>query len=187
WNLYRVTAARSIEQIGRFVAKHAFLTLRSCCSDSCDTSHSLVLVCIYTYGVGHIDSPSSIRPRSEIIPATGQWGRCGSIFDSDCNGNQDDSGNDSWTQRMKVREADLEHTSGDGSSFLFESWYLAREEINIYNSMATTSVNPQFSGSQWSLAGASGYRLGSAIDRWVDSTDPGEIGRASCRERGERR
>ncbi len=174
WNLYRENADGSIEQIGRSGVKHAFLTVNSGCDDSCNNSHSLGLGCGDTYGVGNNDSPSSMGPRSEIIPATGQWGRCGSIFDSDCNGNQDDSGNDSWTQRMKVREADLEHTSGDGSSFLFESWYLAREEINIYNSMATTSVNPQFSGSQWSLAGASGYRLGSAIDRWVDSTDPGD-------------
>jgi hypothetical protein len=34
-------------------------------------------------------------------------------------------------------------------------------------------VNPQFSGSQWSLSGASNYRLSGAIDRWVDPSAPG--------------
>jgi len=72
-----------------------------------------------------------------------------------------------------VPEQKLAHTSGDGNSFLFESWYIVRDDINIYNSMATESVNPQFSGSQWSLSGASNYRLGGAIDRWVDPSAPG--------------
>jgi hypothetical protein len=112
-------------------------------------------------------------PRSEIVPAKGQWGRCGSIFDTNCDGAANSSPNDSWTQRMKVPERKLAHTSGDGTSFLFESWYVVRDDINIYNSMATESVNPQFSGSQWSLTGASSYRLGGAIDRWVDPSAPG--------------
>ena len=112
-------------------------------------------------------------PRSEIIPAKGQWGRCGSIFDANCDGNEGSNGNTTWTQRMKVPEQKLAHTSGDGNSFLFESWYIARDDINIYNSMATESVNPQFSGSQWSLTGASNYRLSGAIDRWVDPSAPG--------------
>src|SRR5690606_33082994 len=58
-------------------------------------------------------------------------------------------------------------------TFLFDSWYIARDDINIYNSMATKTVNPQFSGSQWTLAAESGYRLGGAIDRWVDPSSPG--------------
>ena len=58
------------------------------------------------------------------------------------------------------------------STYKFESWYVARDDINILNSMATLSVNPQFSGAQWSLTGATNYRLGPAIDRWVDPAAP---------------
>jgi hypothetical protein len=173
WNLYRVNSDGSIEQIGRSGAKHAFLTVNSGCISQCGGSHQLGLGCGDTYGVGNNDSTDAMGPRSEIIPAKGQWGRCGSIFDPNCDGSQDNNGNTSWTQRMKVPESKLVHTSGDGATFLFESWYIARDDINIYNSMATKAVNPQFSGSQWTLAGESGYRLGGAIDRWVDPTNPG--------------
>jgi hypothetical protein len=172
WNLYRIDANGGMEQVGRSGVKHAFLTINSGCADSCNDSHSLGRGCGDTYGVGNNDSPSDMGPRTEIIAATGQWGRCGSIFDPDCNGSANANGNDSWTQRMKMPEARLKHTSGDGVSFLFESWYVARDDINIYNSMATESVNPQFSGTQWSLAGATGYKLGPAIDRWVDPLTP---------------
>ncbi len=172
WNLYRINADGSIEQIGRSGVKHAFLTINSNCSDSCNNSHSLGRGCGDTYGVGNNDSPGDMGPRSEIIPATGQWGRCGSIFDVNCDGSPNGSGNDSWTQRLKTPESLLAHTTGDGVSFLFESWYLAREDINIYNSMATESVNPQYSSSNWSLTSQTNYRLGGAIDRWVDPTAP---------------
>jgi hypothetical protein len=173
WNLYRLNSDGSIEQVGRSGVKHAFLTVNAGCADSCNDSHSLGRGCGDTYGVGNNDSTSDMGPRSEIIPATGQWGRCGSIFDPNCDGSQDSNGNSSWTQRMKVPESKLVHTAGDGNTFLFESWYVARDDINIYNSMATKSVNPQFSGSQWTLASETGYRLGGAIDRWVDPTNPG--------------
>ena len=172
WNLYRINANGALTQIGRSGVKHAFLTTNGGCADSCFDSHSLGRSCSDTYGVGNNDSPQDMGPRTEIIPATGQWGRCGSIFDPDCNGSENNNGNDSWTQRMKTAESQLKHTTGDGSSFLFESWYIARDDINVYNSMATLSVNPQFSGSQWSLTGATNYRLGPAIDRWVDPVAP---------------
>jgi len=173
WNLYRIDANGGLRQIGASGVKHAFLTVNSGCISQCGGSHQLGLGCSDTYGVGNNDSPSDMGPRSEIIPATGQWGRCGSIYDTNCDGVQNSSGNTAWTQRMKVPEKKLAHAAGDGNSFLFESWYIARDDINIYNSMATLSVNPQFSGSQWALTGATGYRLGAAIDRWVDPANPG--------------
>ncbi len=179
WNLYRVDANGGISQIGRSGVKHAFLTINSGCISQCGGSHQLGLGCGDTYGTGNNDSPGDMGPRSEIIPATGQWGRCGSIFDTNCDGTSNSSGNTSWTQRMKVPEKKLAHVANDGVTFLFESWYVARDDINIYNSMASMSVNPQFSGSQWSLTGASNYRLGGAIDRWVDPSNPGANARTS--------
>ncbi|MGN6520861.1 MAG: hypothetical protein ACTHK2_15685 [Dokdonella sp.] len=181
WNLYRVDANGGITQVGRSGVKHAFVSTNTGCTSTCGTfgGHALGLGCSDTYSSGNNDSPSDMGPRSEIIPATGQWGRCGSIFDTNCDGSQNNSGNTSWTQRMKVPEKRLAHSSGDGVSFLFESWYIVRDDINIYNSMATESVNPQFSGSQWALTGASNYRLGGAIDRWVDPSNPGPNARTS--------
>jgi len=175
WNLYRVNANGGISQVGRSGVKHAFVTTNGGCLDSCNHLGGAALGrgCTDTYGTGNNDSTGDMGPRSEIIPAKGQWGRCGSIFDTNCDGNENANGNTDWTQRMKVPEQKLAHTSGDGNSFLFESWYIARDDINIYNSMATMSVNPLFSGSQWSLSGATGYLLGGAIDRWVDPAAPG--------------
>jgi len=175
WNLYRLDADGGLRQIGRSGVKHAFVSTNTGCTSTCGVygGHALGLGCADTYSSSNNDSPEHMGPRSEIIPATGQWGRCGSIYDPNCDGVQNSSGNTAWTQRMKVPEKKLAHPAGDGSGFLFESWYIVRDDINIYNSMATLTVNPQFSGSQWALTGASNYRLGGAIDRWVDPANPG--------------
>ena len=174
WNLYRVDANGGIAQVGRSGVKHAFVSTNQGCTSTCGVygGHALGLGCSDTYSSGNNDSASDMGPRSEIIPAKGQWGRCGSIFDTNCDGNSNSSGNTSWTQRMKTPEKLLAHGAGDGVGFLFESWYVVRDDINIYNSMASESVNPQFSGSQWALTGATGYKLGAAIDRWVDPATP---------------
>jgi len=173
WNMYRINADGSIEQIGRSGVKHAFLTINAGCMDSCNDSHSLGLGCGDTYGSGNNDSPSDMGPRSEIIPATATWGRCGSIFDPNCTGSEQNNGNSVWTQRLQTHESQIDPTANAGATYKFESWYIARDDINIYNSMASISVVPHYASSQWSLSNQSGYRLGPAIDRWVDPTAPG--------------
>ncbi len=173
WNLYRINADGSIEQIGRSGVKHAFLTINASCMDSCNDSHSLGLGCGDTYGVGNNDSSSDMGPRSEIVPATATWGRCGSIWDRDCTGAEHSNGNTSWTQRLQTHESQIDTTANPGATYKFESWYVARDDINIYNSMASLSVTPHYASSQWSLSSQTGYRLGPAIDRWVDPTSPG--------------
>ncbi|HEX7768882.1 MAG TPA: hypothetical protein VF422_02520 [Dokdonella sp.] len=173
WNLYRFNADGSIEQIGRSSVKHAWLTTNGGCADSCRDSHSLGRSCTDTYGTGNNDAPGDLGPRSEIIPATGQWGRCGSIWDPDCNGQENNNGNDSWTRRMKVRESQVSATVNPGATYMMDSWYIARDDINIYNSMATVTGTPNFSGGNWSFSGQSNYKLGAAIDRWVNPSSPG--------------
>jgi hypothetical protein len=111
-------------------------------------------------------------PRSEIVPATGVWGRCGSIFDPNCTGSEQSNGNDSWTQRLKTRESQIDPAANAGATYLFESWYIAREDINIYNSMATVTGTPHYSSNQWSFNSQANYKLGPAIDRWVSPTSP---------------
>ncbi|MBO9662914.1 hypothetical protein [Dokdonella sp.] len=173
WNMYRINADGSIEQIGRSGVKHAFLTTNGGCADSCNDSHSLGRSCSDTYGTGNNDSPGDLGPRSEIIPATGQWGRCGSIWDRTCTGTEHNNGNDNWTQRLKTRESQVDPAANPGATYVMDSWYLAREDINIYNSMATVTGIPRYTSGLWTLSNQGAMQLGAAIDRWVDPGNPG--------------
>ncbi len=171
WNMYRVNADDSIEQIGRSGVKQAFLTTNGGCLDANDhNSHVLGRGCTDTYSVGNNDFNNSLSPRSEILPATGQWGRCGSIFDPNCDGVGTPSpAPDNFYLRLLVDESQIAPSRNPGASWMFESWYLARQDINIYNSMATLKVTPQWTGNIWNF-GNSAQKLGTAIDRWVGPT-----------------
>ncbi|NCT67308.1 MAG: hypothetical protein GXC76_06635 [Rhodanobacteraceae bacterium] len=178
WNLYRTNADGRLEQIGRSGVKHAWLTTNGSCLDPADhDSHILGRGCTDTYGTGNNDTSSDLGPRSEIVPATGIWGRCGSIYDPNCVGSQTASPNGSYDQRLVVREQQVSATVNPGATYLFESWYLAREDVNIYNSMATVTGAPNWSGSAWAPGGGTNYKLGPAIDRWVDPANPGALAR----------
>jgi len=174
WNLYRFNANGSIEQIGRSGVKHAFVSVNVGCDDNCDhmNGHALGRGCGDTYGTGNNDSPWDMGPRSEIVPANGVWGRCGSIWDPGCTGNDTGNDNDEWTQRLKTHETQVDPALNVGATYMMDSWYLAKQDINIYNSMATVTGTPHYQSGQWSFSGQSNYRLGAAIDRWVDPTNP---------------
>jgi hypothetical protein len=168
WNLYRLNADGSIDQIGRSGVKHAFLTINTNCIENPGDSHILGRGCADVYSTGNNDNNGSLGPRSEIIPATNVWGRCGSIYDLNCDGISNSSGNTSYDQRLVVRESEFSGPQHAGATFFFESWYLAREDINILNSMATVNATFTRSGTVWVVGGNNQYRLGPAIDRWVD-------------------
>lgn len=173
WNLYRFNADGSIDQIGRSGVKHAYLTLNTSCTEDPGNSHILGRGCSDTYSTGNNDSSNDLGPRSEIIPATNQWGRCGSIYDVNCTGSANASGNGSYDRRLVVRESQFSGAAQAGATYLFESWYLAREDVNIYNSMGTKRTTFTRSGTVWNVGGNDQYRLGPAIDRWVDPAAPG--------------
>jgi len=174
WNMYRIDADGSIEQIGRSGVKHAFLTLNSGCLDSCNhmNGNALGRGCGDTYATGNNDSSSDMGPRSEIVPAQGIWGRCGSIWDPQCTGSEHNNDNDSWTQRLKAHESQIDPAANPGATYMMESWYVARDDINIYNSMATIVGTPHYASGQWTLSGQSNFKLGPAVDRWVSPTAP---------------
>jgi hypothetical protein len=172
WNMYRLDADGSIKQIGRSGVKHAFLTVNANCLDSCNNFDSLGRGCGDTYGSGNNDSPSDMGPRSEIVPATGIWGRCGSLWDPSCTGSYHSPPNNSWSQRMQVHESAIDPAANAGATYMMESWYIARDDTDIYNSMATITGTPHYSSNQWSLSGQGSYKLGPAIDRWVSPTAP---------------
>ncbi|WP_313914244.1 hypothetical protein [Tahibacter sp.] len=171
WNLYRIDANNRIEQIGRSGVKHAFVTTNTSCDNSGPgsggtTGAILGLACSDTYGTSNNDSNNDLGPRSEIIPATGQWGRCGSIFDPNCTlTSNTNGGNNNYSQRMITRESQL----AAGGTYYFESWYIVRDDINIYNTMSSRPVTFNF-GSSWSLTNGAPQLLGPVINRWVSPT-----------------
>ncbi|MDP2004772.1 MAG: hypothetical protein Q8K45_03785 [Rubrivivax sp.] len=173
WNLYRFNSDGSIDQIGRSGVKHAFLTTNTACLEDPGDNHILGRGCTDTYSVGNNDSSNALGPRSEIVPASNLWGRCGSIFDLNCDGVSNPSGNGSYDQRLTVRESQFSGTPHAGATYHFESWYLAREDVQVFNSMATTRATFTRNASVWSVGGNDQYRLGPAIDRWVDPAAPG--------------
>jgi hypothetical protein len=173
WNLYRYNADGSIDQIGRSGVKHAFLTLNTSCISNPGNSHILGLGCADVYSVGNNDSNNSLGPRNEIIPASNAWGRCGSIYDTNCDGFANGTPNGSYDQRLKVLESQFSGAAHTGATYRFESWYLARQDINILNSMGTTRATFSRPSTVWVVGGNDQYRLGPAIDRWVDPAAPG--------------
>lgn len=172
WNLYRFNADGSIEQIGRSGVKHAFLTTNTSCSDNPGDNHVLGRGCFDVYSVSNNDNSNALGPRSEIVPATNQWGRCGSIFDINCDGISNASGNGSFDQRLTVLESQFSGPAQAGATYMFESWYLARGDVQILNSMGTARATFSRNGSVWSVGGNDAYKLGPAIDRWVDPVNP---------------
>lgn len=179
WNMYRINSDGQIDQIGRSGVKHAFLTINSGCDDHPGDSHILGRGCGDTYGTFNNDSGNDLGPRAELIPATGEWGRCGSIYDPNCDGSSSDfAGYDDFTHRMTVRESLIDPGENAGATYLFESWYIVREDVDIYNTMQTRPVSFSWSGSFWNIddGSSSQLQLGSAIDRWVDpaSASPDE-------------
>jgi len=172
WNMYRLKPDGSFDQIARSGVKHAFVTINDGCLDSCNDPHSLGRGCGDTYGEFNNDSPSDMGPRSEIVPAQGIWGRCGSIWDPSCTGTEHNNNNTEWTQRMQVHESQIDPAANSNAIYYMESWYVARDDSDIYNSMATLNGVPHYAGGQWSLSGQTNYTLGPAIDRWVSPTAP---------------
>jgi hypothetical protein len=173
WNLYRFNADGTIDQIGRSGVKHAFLTLNTACLDNPGDSHILGRGCSDVYSVSNNDSNSSMGPRSEIVPASNVWGRCGSIYDTNCDGVANTSPNGNFDQRLVVRESQFSGAAQTGATYLFESWYLARGDINVLNSMGTLRATFTRSGTVWVVGGNDQYKLGPAIDRWVEPNSRG--------------
>ncbi len=175
WNMYRTNADGSLEQIGRSGVKQAYLTTNGSCLDNGDHhGHALGRGCTDTYSAGNNDYTQGLSPRSEILPVTGQWARCGSTFDPDCNGVMNTGPGDNYWQRLVVDESQIASVHNPGASWMYESWYIAREDIDIYNSMSTRPMTANWTGSVWNVSQGA-ERLGPAIDRWYGAD--GESGR----------
>lgn len=185
WNLYRVDADGRIKQVGVSAVKHAFLTVNWNCS--CTDSHVIYPGCEDTYSLSNNDNSSSggaqqqnLAPRSEIIPYSAVWGRCGSVWDPNCDGVMDSGtgAQDLYQYRMLVDESDMLAPLSAGAHYYFEYWYIVRDDANIYNTMGYREVLPQKSGSSWSVslvnenAADHDFFLGPVLNKWVDPAAP---------------
>jgi hypothetical protein len=170
WNLYRVSNG-VLQQIGVSGLKHAFTTVNTNCG--CAGGATLWVSCEDTYGVGTNNSTDSLGPRSELNPRTGIWRRCGSIFDTNCDGTA--NGVPGFTgpadnRRMVVLETDLQTP---GATYYFDSWYVVRDDVNIFNTMGYRQVSLSFNGSTWSFNPVTSLTLGATVDAWVNPAAPG--------------
>ena len=168
WDMYRLSNG-VLEQIGVSPLKHAFLTINSGCG--CPSGNIMWVGCADTYGVGNNDSIGDLTLRPEITAFTGIWNRCGSIFDPDCNGSPNSAPPrvDPMDRRMAVAVADLQTP---GASYFFDAWYIARDDTNIYNTIAWRPVTPSCSGSNCTFP-AGAMSLGPVVDQWVNPGNPG--------------
>lgn len=177
WNLYRVDQEGRLGQLAASGAKHAFATInKTCgCSDSqdsyptCQDSYSY-----YSNDLGASQTPNYLGPRSEIIPAAGLWGRCGSVFDKNCTGMQDADGGakDDFQYRLIASESDIAAALNSGASWYYEYWYVVRDQANIYDAMGNRPVSfaKDSSGIWHPTVGT--FRSGPVINTWVDPVMP---------------
>jgi hypothetical protein len=168
WNMYRV-ANGAIEQIGVSPLKHAFLTVNTACA--CASGNILWATCEDTYGTSTNDNIGSLGPRDEVTAHTGVWERCRSWFDPDCNGveNSVPPRANAMDRRMAVAESDLQTP---GATYYVDSWYVVRDDVDIFNTMGWRRVTPN-PGGVWTFTLGPGLTTGPVIDQWVDPLAPG--------------
>jgi hypothetical protein len=170
WNMYREIDGR-FEQIGVSGVKHAFLTINSSCLANCGNSHILWPGCEDVYGTGNNDSGGALGPREEITAFSGLWEQQCSFFDQDCNNSQDNSSNSTDENRMVVETSKLGVPLAE---YYVSSWYVIRDDINIYNTMGYKQYSVTVDGSgNASLSQLTSLQNGPASDQYVtpDSFD----------------
>ncbi len=176
WSAFRVDD-QGIRQLGVSDIKHAFLTLNINCNpdpDTCTDGHILGIGCEDVYGTGTNSSNWDLSFREEILAAPGIWAHCNepepgtaSHFDpnGDCNtGDFSPAGENAFTHGLIVQESDL---ADDTASYYFSSWYLIRDDVDIFNTMGYRQINPVFGGSTWTFGFLSSLTTGSPVDAWI--------------------
>lgn len=194
WNMYRIDDDGRMRQIGQSGVKHAFFTVNGACN--CANGNVLGLQCTDIYGaltndtptVGACDNPSECHqgPRTEILPNSAQWARCGSIYDGNCDGSDADTvPYTSFEHRLVVDENELDATLVD--RYFFEAWYLVRDDGQTRNNIGSRIVDVSWiaptmhAQGRWAVGqNANVFENGSALERWMAQSAPvGSIARFS--------
>lgn len=188
WNLYRIDAEGRIEQVARSALKHAFATANTSCLDSTCTgsgwSQILGRGCHDLYSVSSNECNRFLAPRDEVIPSSGIWGRCGSLFDANCDGvpdsrtspafcagTQGSPANDLYGLRLVARESSIDPDANPGARWLLDAWYVVRDDVDLFNTMGYRELWPRFDPPEvtqrrWRLDRGD-YRIGPVLDEWL--------------------
>lgn len=177
WSLFKVKDG-IMRQLAVSDVKHAFLTINTNCTGCGADSNILGLACEDVYSQFSNRDNTYLAPRNEIDATKGIWRHCDtpapntvSHFDTDGNCNQDHfgSGDNDFTHGLVVDESEL----GDPEAeYIFQSWYLVRDDVNIFNTMGRVRLTPTFT-SLWTFPFAEPFRQGSPLNLWVNPANPG--------------
>ena len=188
WSFYRIDADGALLQFARSGLKHAFASANDGCIDNTCPRPGQVIGrgCSDIYNAGSNDWAFQLSPREELNPARGIWARCGSIFDDldnnpgdglpGCDGVQDAPVNDDgYRYRMVARETDIDAALHPGAEWLIDAWYIVRDDADLFNTMGSRTLQPQFVGGLWRRGTMGAFVPGAVIDAW--------LARASAQER----
>lgn len=141
WNIYRSDADGRVVPLAASGVKHAFFSTNDFCD--CAGDNVLYRQCSDLYAAATNDDPRALGPRSEILPRPGLWGRCGSIFDPDCDGQPNAlAGDDGQRARALVSEAELRADLHPGARWWVEAWYVVRDDGVLENNFAHQEFLP---------------------------------------------
>lgn len=170
WNVYREHADGTFDQIGTSALKHAFNTQNVACQDASCSSRFNILgrACEDVYALASNDNSVFLAPRREIVAATGQWARCGSLFDPDCNG-ADDSGQRSYdpSLRLTLDDAAVGGASAN-ASFYAEAAYIVRDDVNPFNTGGYRPFVAAWTGlpPRWQTVATGPFTQGDFVADW---------------------
>lgn len=190
WNMYRLDPDGSLLQIARSGLKHAFATANLGCHPEANCPYNgqiLGRACSDLYDAGSNDAPGALAPRREVVPATGQWGRCGSVFDDILNDGSEAPGcdgindappaDDCYRYRMVARESDIDPALHPGARWFIDAWYVVRDDVDIFNSMGWREIHPTWRGDlfppRWHPGTPGAFTSGSILDLWHAEAPPG--------------
>jgi hypothetical protein len=173
WALYREKDG-IFEQLGTSGLKHAFFSQNGSCG--CQSSNILWAAnnsangsaCTDLYSASTNDDPTRLGTRQEVPASTGAWEQCGSMFapggvaPGPCAQTVSGATSDEFERRLVVAESEL---GVAGAGYILDAWYLVRDDINIFNSMARVPVTPTL-GSIWTFTRGT-VANGPAINAWV--------------------
>jgi hypothetical protein len=173
WALFRESGG-FFEPIAYSDVKHAFVTINAnCAPGACTLGSVLGLGCEDVYGVG--TNSGHLGPRSEILPHAGTWAHCNfpapntaSHFDQVapfCSEDNGGGGETALTHRATASDTEL---SVAGANYYFASWYVVRDDIDIFNSMGWRKIVPARNGNTWLFAFDTQFKQGSILDAFVD-------------------
>lgn len=172
WALYRLDPDGAVVPLGSSGLKHAFFAQNDLCT--CQGDRILYRGCSDLYSAETNNASAFLGPREEVAPRSGLWGRCGSVFDPNCDGIEDSSGfaTDNFARRLRANEADLLPALNPGATYFVEGWYVIRDDGNLDNGFAHRQVLPTKTGSGWTFPVQGTLRSGPLLHRWVDPTAP---------------